>query len=143
MAIASALELYQGPNAITSGAIPLRSPVVQGREGIDCVMLAGTPFWERTEVKDLLAYLRLAATLSDEVALARIINRPRPRDRREDGGEAAGVGGRRGTEPVHRPLRHAGGERHVECCRSSLLATQHFYCTLSMDDVHSETTRPT
>ena len=76
MAIASALELYQGPNAITSGAIPLRSPVVQGREGIDCVMLAGTPFWERTEVKDLLAYLRLAATLSDEVALARIINRP-------------------------------------------------------------------
>ncbi len=36
----------------------------------------GTPFWERTEVKDLLAYLRLAATLSDEVALSRIVNRP-------------------------------------------------------------------
>ena len=36
----------------------------------------GTPFWERAEVKDLLAYLRLAATLSDEVAMSRIINRP-------------------------------------------------------------------
>ena len=49
---------------------------MQTKEGIECVLLAGTPFWERVEVKDMLAYLRLAATLSDEVALARIINTP-------------------------------------------------------------------
>ena len=40
------------------------------------MLLVGTPFWERVEVKDLLSYLRLAATLSDEVALARVINTP-------------------------------------------------------------------
>ena len=51
-------------------------PASQSKEGIDCVVLVGTPFWERVEVKDLLAYLRLAATLRDEMALSRVINTP-------------------------------------------------------------------
>ena len=45
--------------------------------GIPAVLVVGTPFWERTEVRDLLAYARLAAGLADDVALGRIINVPK------------------------------------------------------------------
>lgn len=48
----------------------------QTAENIPCVLMVGVPFWERTEVKDLLAYLRLVASLSDDIALERIINVP-------------------------------------------------------------------
>lgn len=40
------------------------------------MLLVGVPFWERVEIKDLLAYLRLAASLSDDLAVERIINVP-------------------------------------------------------------------
>ena len=33
--------------------------------GVPYVLLGGTPFWGRTEVKDVVAYLRLAANLDD------------------------------------------------------------------------------
>ena len=50
--------------------------LLQNEEGVPCVLLVGVPFWERAEVKDLLAYLRLAAGLSDDLSLERVINVP-------------------------------------------------------------------
>jgi DNA helicase-2/ATP-dependent DNA helicase PcrA len=44
--------------------------------GIPYVIARGTAFFERKEIKDVLAYLRSLANLSDEVALGRIMNVP-------------------------------------------------------------------
>ena len=45
--------------------------------GIPHRIYGGTRFYERKEIKDILAYLRVIANPSDDVALARIINVPR------------------------------------------------------------------
>ncbi len=47
------------------------------REGIPYQIIGGTRFFERREVKDLLAYLRVLANPADSISLARIINVPR------------------------------------------------------------------
>jgi DNA helicase-2/ATP-dependent DNA helicase PcrA len=44
--------------------------------GIPYVIARGTAFFERKEIKNVLAYLRALANLSDEVALGRIMNVP-------------------------------------------------------------------
>jgi DNA helicase-2/ATP-dependent DNA helicase PcrA len=46
------------------------------REGLPYRIVAGTEFYQRREIKDLLAYLRLAVNPSDEVSLERAINTP-------------------------------------------------------------------
>lgn len=40
-------------------------------------IVGGTGFWEREEIKDAIAYLKLAASPGDEIALDRIINKPK------------------------------------------------------------------
>jgi DNA helicase-2/ATP-dependent DNA helicase PcrA len=46
------------------------------RFGIPYQLVGGTRFYERREVKDALAYVRLARTSADRVALERVINVP-------------------------------------------------------------------
>lgn len=43
---------------------------------IPCVIYGGTRFWDRKEVKDILAYLRLLSNSKDDAALLRVINVP-------------------------------------------------------------------
>ncbi len=47
------------------------------REGIPYRLIGGLRFYQRKEVKDVLAYLRLLANPSDRVAFERVINTPR------------------------------------------------------------------
>ncbi|VAW36504.1 ATP-dependent DNA helicase UvrD/PcrA [hydrothermal vent metagenome] len=46
------------------------------REGIPYVIVGGVKFYERLEIKDALAYLRLISNPKDELSLKRIINVP-------------------------------------------------------------------
>jgi DNA helicase-2/ATP-dependent DNA helicase PcrA len=46
-------------------------------QGIGYRVIGGTKFYQRAEVKDLLAYLRLTMNESDDLSLLRIINTPR------------------------------------------------------------------
>jgi DNA helicase-2/ATP-dependent DNA helicase PcrA len=47
------------------------------RQGIPYRVVGGTKFYERREIKDLLAYLRAVANPADEVSLKRIVNVPK------------------------------------------------------------------
>lgn len=47
------------------------------RENIAYQMIGGVRFWERKEVKDILAYLRVLDNPADDISLLRIINVPR------------------------------------------------------------------
>jgi len=47
------------------------------RHGVPYQLVGGLTFWERTEVRDCLAYLRLCHNPSDDLAFRRIVNVPR------------------------------------------------------------------
>ncbi|MEM1165148.1 MAG: UvrD-helicase domain-containing protein [Planctomycetota bacterium] len=46
------------------------------RAGIPYIVARGTAFFQREEVKDAIAYLRVVANPADEVSLTRIVNKP-------------------------------------------------------------------
>ena len=46
------------------------------KEGLTYNIVGGTKFYDRKEIKDVLAYLKLVANTSDDIALKRIINFP-------------------------------------------------------------------
>jgi DNA helicase-2/ATP-dependent DNA helicase PcrA len=46
------------------------------RRGVSYVVVGGTRFWERAEIKDALAYLRLVAAPDDELAFRRAVRVP-------------------------------------------------------------------
>ncbi|WP_040285976.1 DNA helicase PcrA [Sporosarcina koreensis] len=47
------------------------------KSNLDYTIVGGTKFYDRKEIKDILAYLRLIANNDDDLALARIINEPK------------------------------------------------------------------
>ncbi len=47
------------------------------RKGLPYKILGGVKFYERKEIKDILAYLRLVVNSGDEVSLKRVINSPK------------------------------------------------------------------
>lgn len=47
------------------------------KQSIPYVLVGGVSFWRRVEIQDILAYVRLAVSLDDEVALKRVINVPK------------------------------------------------------------------
>src|SRR6185437_13963951 len=47
------------------------------KSNLDYTIVGGTKFYDRKEIKDLLAYLRLIANNDDDLALARVINEPK------------------------------------------------------------------
>jgi ATP-dependent DNA helicase UvrD/PcrA len=47
------------------------------RQGVGYRVIGGTKFYQRAEIKDLLAYLRVTLNPSDDISLLRIINSPR------------------------------------------------------------------
>jgi DNA helicase II / ATP-dependent DNA helicase PcrA len=72
------------------------------RGGVPYLVLGGVGFYERKEVKDVLAYLRLLLNLNDGVALRRILNVP-----------ARGIGARTVSE-----LERLAGERGLSLWRA-------------------------
>src|ERR1700728_3498405 len=76
------------------------------RAGLPYKVVGGVRFYERREVRDLLAYLRLTANPDDEVSLRRILNVPRRGiGERAEAGVAALAQRDRGTfaEALRRP----------------------------------------
>ncbi len=47
------------------------------RENIPYKIIGGLKFYERKEIKDIIAYLRLIQNTSDNLSLKRIINEPK------------------------------------------------------------------
>ena len=56
-------------------ARPIEGEVV--RRQIACKTVGGTPFFERKEIKDLIAYLKMAVNPDDELSFRRCVNVPR------------------------------------------------------------------
>lgn len=84
--------------------------------GIPYRIVGGLRFYDREEIKDTLAYLRVLHNPADSVSLKRIINKP-PRDRRPDRQAPRGCGpGAQYVAPRNMPPR--GGDPGTGCSRS-------------------------
>ncbi len=73
--------LYRSNNLSRPFEIALTQTVWRGPDGfargVPYQVFGGMPFYERSEVKDLMAYLRVIANPKDQEALLRILNYPR------------------------------------------------------------------
>ncbi|WLV25307.1 DNA helicase PcrA [Aciduricibacillus chroicocephali] len=47
------------------------------KSGIDYQMVGGTKFYDRKEIKDMIAYLRLIANPNDDISFERVVNEPK------------------------------------------------------------------
>ena len=77
------------------------------RRGIPYRLVGGLRFYERREVKDVLAYLRLVANPRDPVAFARIVNVPRRKIGDKSVAELERIARRRRISPFE-AVEHAG-----------------------------------
>ena len=60
--------------------------------GIPYKVVGGAKFYDRREIKDILAYVRVLANPDDEVSARRIVERPQARHRRHLGGPSGRLG---------------------------------------------------
>ncbi|MEM8757159.1 MAG: UvrD-helicase domain-containing protein [Planctomycetota bacterium] len=77
------------------------------RGGVPYVVVRGTAFYQREEIKNALAYLRLVANQADDVSLLRIVNTPTRGIGKTSLAAAQVYAGGRGI-PLFEALRHAG-----------------------------------
>lgn len=68
-------------------------------------IVGGVRFYQRKEIKDVLAYLRLVANFSDEVSLSRAINEPRRNIGEVTLSKWIGLSRREGSSPIDFGLR--------------------------------------
>ncbi len=81
-------------------------------EGVPYHMVGGMRFYERMEIKDILAYLKVIDNPADEISLKRIINVP-PRGIGHASVERVGEAARRRGTSFHDALQEAGGESYL------------------------------
>ena len=70
------------------------------RNGIPYQVVGGTKFFDRAEVKDMLAYLCVLNNPMDDLRLRRIINNPHSGHRRRHHGSGGGTGVGTGGVPL-------------------------------------------
>ena len=75
------------------------------RAGLPYNIVGGFSFYERMEVRDIIAYLKLALNPNDSIALQRVINSP-PR----------GIGKQTVDEIARRAAADSGSAEHPVCC---------------------------
>ncbi len=76
-------------------------------QGVPYKVVGGTRFYDRREVRDLLAYLRVIANPDDEVSFRRIVNVPKRGIGQTSVLRLSAAAASRGT-PIGRMLEHAG-----------------------------------
>ena len=77
--------------------------------GMKYRLVGGVRFYQRREVKDLMAYLRLLYNPMDEVSLARVIGVPPPGHRRQVHAGPGHLGPTAGNPAVHRHATYRRG----------------------------------
>ena len=81
-------------------------------------MIGGTRFYDRREIRDVLAYLRLVANPTDEVSLRRVINVPEARHRRHERSRSSASTQRDQGIALRRRARRTPGRPGVGASRS-------------------------
>ena len=91
------------------------------RSGIPYRVVGGTRFFDHTEIKDMLAYLNVIATPSDDLRLSRIVNSP-PRGIGERSMELAGEIARQEGCSLYEILGRAAGYPELKRAAGKMLA---------------------